>query len=31
MEHTPYRDETLVLGLRQHRNWLDLRPRKTLA
>jgi hypothetical protein len=31
MENTPYLYDTLVLVLRQHRNWLDLRHLKTLA
>ena len=31
MENTPYLYDTLVQGLRQHRNWRDLRHRKTLA
>jgi hypothetical protein len=31
MENTPYLSDTLVQGLRQHRNWLDLRHPKTLA
>ena len=31
MENTPYLYDTLVQVLRQHRNWLDLRHRKTLA
>ena len=31
MENTPSLYDTLVLVLRQHRNWLDLRHLKTLA
>ena len=31
MENTPYLYDTLVQVLRQHRQWLDLRPLKTLA
>ena len=31
MENTPYLYDTLVQMLRQARNWLDLRPLKTLA
>ena len=31
MENTPYLYDTLVRGLSQHANWLDLRHLKTLA
>jgi hypothetical protein len=31
MENTPSLEDTLVLVLRQHRNWLDLRHLKPLA
>ena len=31
MENTPYLYDTLVQVLRQHRKWIDLRHRKTLA